>query len=343
MFRFENSIYLYGLAFIPVLILFFVATWYYRKRALNRFGNPDLLEQLMPDWSRYKHTVKFILLVTTLAFLIVGWANPQWGSKKEKVKRKGIDVFIALDVSRSMLAQDISPSRLDRSKRFAQNLVDQLKGENLGLILFACNAYMQVPLTTDYAFARMFVTTANPGMAPSQGTAISEAIALSEQSFPEENQKHKALIIISDGEDHDGEAVAAAATAKENGLLTFTIGVGEASGSFIPVRQGGREDYLRDRTGNPVKSQLNEEMLREVAQAGGGDYFNLLAGSDEVMKALKMRIDAIEKRELELRSFTEYESYFQYFIGMGLILLILEFLLSYRKNKYLGDKDIFAT
>lgn len=342
MFRFENSIYLYGLAFIPILILFFVATWYYRKRALNRFGNPNLLEQLMPDWSRYKHTVKFILLLTTLTFLIVGWANPQWGSRKEKVKRKGIDVFIALDVSRSMLAQDISPSRLDRSKRFAQNLVDQLKGENLGLILFACNAYLQVPLTTDYAFAHMFVTTANPGMAPSQGTAIGEAIALAEQSFPEDNQKHKALIIISDGEDHDGEAVAAAATARDNGLLTFTIGVGDPNGSFIPVQQGGREDYLRDNTGNPVKSQLNEEMLQEVANEGGGDYFNLLGGSDEVMNALKTRIEAIEKRELELRSFTEYESYFQYFIGVGLILLILEFLLSYRKNKYLGDKDLFS-
>lgn len=342
MFRFEHSVYLYGLAFIPILVLFFVATWYYRKRALNRFGNPDLIQQLMPEWSRYKHTVKFILLLSTLSLLIIGWANPQWGSKMEKVKRKGIDVFIALDVSRSMLAQDISPSRLDRSKRFAQNLVGQLKGENLGLILFACNAYLQVPLTTDYAFAHMFVKTANPGMAPSQGTAIGEAVALAEQSFPEENQKHKALIIISDGEDHDGEAVANAARAKENGLLTFTIGVGDSQGSFIPVNQGGRQDYLRDNTGNPVKSQLNEEMLREIASAGGGDYFNLLAGSDEVMKALKVRIDAIEKRELELRSFTEYESYFQYFIGLGLLLLIAEFVLSYRKNRYLGDKDLFS-
>lgn len=342
MFRFEHSVYLYGLAFIPILVLFFVATWYYRKRALNRFGNPELLKHLMPEWSKYKHTVKFILLLSALSFLIVGWANPQWGSKKEKVKRKGIDVFIALDVSRSMLAQDISPSRLDRSKRFAQNLVDQLKGENLGVILFACNAYLQVPLTNDYAFAHMFVSTANPGMATSQGTAIGEAISLAEQSFPEENQKHKALIIISDGEDHDGEAVANATVARENGLLVFTIGVGDAQGSFIPVNQGGREDYLRDRSGNPVRSQLNEEMLRDIAKAGGGDYFNLLNGSEEVMNALKVRIDAIEKREMELRSFTEYESYFQYFIGLGLFLIILEFVLSYRKNRYLGDKDLFG-
>ncbi|MEZ5040755.1 MAG: VWA domain-containing protein [Saprospiraceae bacterium] len=342
MFRFEHSVYLYGLAFIPILVLFFVATWYYRKRALNRFGNPELLQHLMPEWSKYKHTVKFILLLSALSLLVVGWANPQWGSKKEKVKRKGIDVFIALDVSRSMLAQDISPSRLDRSKRFAQNLVDQLKGENLGVILFACNAYLQVPLTNDYAFAHMFVSTANPGMATSQGTAIGEAISLAEQSFPEENQKHKALIIISDGEDHDGEAVANATVARENGLLVFTIGVGDAQGSFIPVNQGGREDYLRDRSGNPVRSQLNEEMLKDVAKAGGGDYFNLLNGSEEVMNALKVRIDAIEKREMELRSFTEYESYFQYFIGLGLFLIILEFVLSYRKNRYLGDKDLFG-
>ncbi len=326
MFRFEHGDYLYALIAIPILITFFVAAWLARKQALKKFGELESVQRLMPAASNTMHILKFVLLVFGLFFLIIGWANPQWGAKKEKVKRKSVDVFMALDISQSMLAEDISPSRLERAKKFAQNLVQALKGERLGTLIFAGNAYVQVPLTTDYAAVNLFINSANPGMAPSQGTAIVDAIDLAEQSFDEENKNHKVLIIISDGENHDDEALARAKKAGNDGLLIFTIGVGTEEGSFIPTYIGGRLDYKRDNAGNPVRSKLNEQMLQEIASAGNADYFNLLSGSEQVAQALKSRINQMEKREFEQRIFSEYESYFQYFIGLGLLLLLIEFL-----------------
>jgi Ca-activated chloride channel family protein len=342
MFRFEHPEHLYALLVIPLLILFFVASRLHRRRALSRFGDLQLMSQIAPDMSKYKHTLKFVLLVIGMAILVIGWANPQWGSKKETVTRKGIDLFIALDISQSMLAEDISPSRLERAKRFGQNLVEGLKGENIGVILFACNAYLQVPLTVDYSFADLFLRTANTGMAPSQGTSLAEAIQLAQQSFPEENERNKALVIISDGEEHDGAAAAVAAEAKDNGLTIFTVGIGDPGGSFIPTQVAGRQDYKRDNAGNPIRSSLNEAALQEVAEAGNGIYFNLAGRDQEIIRALRERIDQIEKQEFEQQSFTDYASYFQIFIALGLVLLILEFIISYRKSRYLADKDIFA-
>lgn len=341
MFRFEHPEHLYALLAIPVLILFFAASRLHRKRAMKRFGESRLMEQIAPDMSKYKHTVKFILLVIGMAFLVFAWANPQWGSKKKTVTRKGIDLFIALDISQSMLAQDVSPSRLERAKRFGQHLVDAIKGENIGVILFACNAYLQVPLTVDYSFAHLFLQTANPGMAPSQGTSIAEAIRLAQQSFPEENESNRALVIISDGEEHDAAASVEAQEASNNGLTIFTVGIGQAEGSFIPVTVAGRSDYMRDNTGNPIRSRLNEETLKEVANAGNGLYFNLSARDEDIVAALRDRIDQIEKQEFEQQSFTDYTSHFQWFIGLALIFLLLEFMISYRKSRYLEGKDFF--
>ena len=275
-----------------------------RKNAFAKFGNSSLLSQLMPAYSKYKHTAKFVLLLCGLAFLIVGWANPQWGSKKEKVKRKSVDIFIALDISQSMMAEDLPPNRMERARKFSQKLVDKLKGDRLGIILFAGNAYMQMPLTTDYAAAQLFLRSANPSQAPAQGTAISEAIDLAEQSFEEDNKQHKAIIIISDGETHDQDALDRAKTASDNGLLIYSVGVGTAAGGFIPTIIGGRSDYKRDKTGNPVRTSLNEGMLQDLADEGSGFYFNL-AGSDveEVSVALRNSIDQMEKREFEARVF----------------------------------------
>lgn len=341
MFRFEHSTYLIFLALIPLLGIFFLIAQAYRKRAILRFGDSRLMTRLMPQMSKYKHELKFVLLSLCIAALVVAWANPQWGTKKEKVNRKGIDLFIALDISESMLAEDVSPSRLLRARKFAQDLVEKVKGDNVGVVFFACNAYMQVPLTADYAFAEMFISTANPGMAPSQGTAIKEAIDVSAHSFKEDNKNHKALIIISDGEDHDGEALESAQLAHEDGLLIYTVGVGSPEGAFIPIRTSNREGYKRDESGNPVRTILNENMLKEIATAGGGTYFNLGAGSIKVAEALQKHIDTIEKQEFEQRVFNEFESYFQWFIGLALCFLIAEFLLSYRKNQYLTGKDFF--
>lgn len=342
MFRFEHNTYLFFLALIPLLGIFFIVAQQYRKKAIQRFGDTALMERLMPEMSRYKHELKFLLLSLCIGALVVAWANPQWGTKKEKINRKGIDLFIALDISESMLAEDVTPSRLLRARKFSQDLIDKVKGDNVGAIFFACNAYMQVPLTADYAFAEMFLSTADPGMAPSQGTAIGEAIDVAARSFNEDNKNHKALIIISDGEDHDGNAMESAKNAYSDGLLTFTVGVGSGEGAFIPIQVQGRSDFKRDESGNPVRSQMNEQMLKDVANAGGGVYFNLAAGSEKVAEALQAHIDMIEKQEFEQRVFNEYESYFQWFIGLAIIFLLVEFLLSYRRNKYLASKDFFS-
>ena len=340
MFRFENIDYLNLIWLLPILILLYVGVIFVRKKNLNKLGQPDLIDRLMPQRSKYKHTLKFVLLCLALILFVIALSNPQWGTKKEKVKRKSIDVFVALDISESMLAQDISPSRLERAKNFSQNLVEGLKGERLGVILFAGNAYLQMPLTTDYAAAQLFLKSANTKQAPTQGTAISEAIDLAERSFEQDNKQHKALIIITDGENHDEETLERAKTASENGLMIFTVGVGTSDGGYIPMYYAGQAGFKMDRSGNPVKTRLNEQMLSDVAQAGAGAYYNLVNG-EKVINDLKERIATIEKREFEQRSFTEFKSYFQYFLAAGLLFLLIEFIFSYRKNRWLGDKDLF--
>lgn len=343
MFRFEYIEHLYAFAAIPILIALFLSMSYMRKRAIERFGNTSLITQLMPQVSKYKHSLKFILLMLALSSLIIAWANPQWGTKKEKVKRKSVDVFIALDISKSMMAEDVRPNRMERARKFAQNLIEELKGERIGTIIFAGNAYLQMPLTTDYAAAQLFVKSANPEMAPSQGTAISEAIDLAERSFAEDNKSHKVMVIITDGETHDKEAIERAKEAYDNGLLIFTVGVGTTEGGFIPISNAlGKLDYKRDKTGNPVKTQLNEVMLQDLANAGNGAYFILTEG-DQIGEVLKERIAKVEKQELEQRMFNEYESYFQYFIALALLFLIIEFFISYRKSKWMDGKDLFKT
>ena len=342
MFRFENIEYLYAFGVIPILVLFFMLMWYARQRAIRKFGDFALMKRLMPEMSKYKHAIKFAILMVALSFMIVGWANPQWGTKKEKVKRKSADVFIALDISQSMLAEDISPNRLERAKKFSQKLINELKGERIGIIIFAGNAYLQMPLTTDYAAAELFIRSANTRQAPSQGTAISDAIDLAERSFEQDNKHHKALIVITDGENHDQETLERAREANENGLLIFTVGVGTPEGAYIPTIYAGQRGIKRDKTGNPVRSQLNEAMLNDLANEGDGAYYNLVDG-DKIVNVLQERIDKVEKRELEQRSFNEYESYFQYFLAVGLFLMLLEFFVSYRKSKWLEGKDLFKT
>ncbi len=340
MFRFEHPEYLWGFLLIPLLIVLFVFMLRARQQALNNFGNNTLLAQLVPTMSKYKHTFKFILLMIAIILLLISWANPQWGTKREKVKRKSVDVFIALDISYSMLAEDVAPNRIERARKFSEKLIRGLKGDRVGTIIFAGNAYLQMPLTTDYSAAQLFVKSANPDMAPSQGTAISDAIDLAELSFEQNNKQHKALVIITDGETHDEATIARAEEARNNGLLIFTVGVGSQEGGLIPIFINGRSDYKRDKTGNPVQTKLNVQMLQELAEAGGGTYFNL-TDDDKILDALRTSIDKIEKREFEQRMFNEFESYFQYFLFFAILFIIAEFLISYRKNRWIGDKDIF--
>jgi Ca-activated chloride channel homolog len=339
MFRFEHPTYLYALLLIPVLAVFFYLTRRARAKALLRFGESDLVRRLMPQVSMLKHPLKFVILMVALFLLVVAWANPQWGTKREKVKKKASDIIVAMDISNSMLADDVKPNRLERARAFGLDLIRELKGERIGTIVFAGNAYLQMPLTTDYAAAAMFLKSANPDQAPTQGTAISDAIEISEKAFPEENKTHKVLIVLSDGEDHDSEAIARAKEAHENGLIIFTIGVGTTEGGFMVTDFGGIKDFKRDENGEPIRTKVNEAMLKDLANAGEGDYFNI-ANTNGIIEALKNRIEKVEKRELETRAFNEYESYFQWFLFPVILILIIEFMMPYRKSTW-EEKDIF--
>ncbi|MBK9256127.1 MAG: VWA domain-containing protein [Saprospiraceae bacterium] len=326
MFRFEESVVLYLLALIPVLVLFYY--WMNRKlqSRIQKFGSSELILRLLKGKSGKSLHIRYTLEITGIALLILAASNPQWGTKKEKVKVEKSDIFIGLDISNSMNARDISPSRLDRAKKFAESLIQNHKGDRIGLILFAGAAYLQMPLTTDYAAAQMFVRSANSDMAGTQGTDIRGAIELAE-NVTRTSQHQKALVIISDGEDHDGEAVKAAQKASENGITIFTVGVGTEEGAMIMSNENGRSAYKTDEEGNPVRSRLNIDMLKDVAGAGGGSFFLIGEGSD-ALSELKVQLEKIQKREVDRKSFTEYNSYFPYFIFLGIVLLMVSFFIN---------------
>ena len=327
MFRFEYFSHLNFLWLIPVLLVLITAAWQFRKKALEQFGNMDLLRQLIPGYSQNRQLFKLGLLLIGLVLLIIGRANPQFSGTKEKVKRKGVDVYIALDISQSMLAEDVAPSRLERAKRFAGNLLEELAGNRIGMLYFAGNAYLQIPLTIDYTAAAAMLRSANPNLASAQGTAIGEAVDFAGKGFEVKDQQNKVLIIISDGEDHDEGAIEKVVEAREKGMMVFTAGVGTPEGALIPIGIGNRQDYKRDETGNPVKSQLNEEMLISIAEAGGGSYFNLLESESAIFKTINSRIEKMQKQEFEQRSFTSFESYFQWLLLPAFLLFLIEFLI----------------
>ncbi len=341
MFRFEHPEYLYLLLGIPVLLIFFAITRALKRKAMEKLGDQYIIDQLMPSKSKYRDTIKFFIITLAFALLCIAFANPQMGAKREKVKRKSADIFIALDVSHSMMAQDIRPNRMERAKQFMHKLIDGLKGERIGTIIFAGNAYLQMPLTTDYSAAQLFIKSASPKMVPSQGTAIGEAIDMASDAFEQDNKYHKALIIITDGENHDEAAVALAKEVGKEGMLVFTVGVGTPSGGPIPTSSFGRNEYKKDKQGNLVISKLNEIMLTELSSAANGEYYNIAEG-DEIIESLRKRIEKLEKQEFEQRSFTEFESYFQYFLALAILLLIFEFMMAYRRNESRKKRDLFG-
>lgn len=329
MFRFEDTSAFYLLALIPGVVLLFL--WMNRKRKhdIRAFGEVNLVGRLLRG--KIPSFLKIVLFSIAVLFLILSALNPQWGLKKEKVKVEKSDIFFALDISASMNAQDISPSRLEKSKRFIEQLINERKGDQLGLILFAGGAYLQMPLTADYAAAQLFVRSASSEMAGTQGTAIGESIDLAMRSIKEKNQR--ALIILSDGEDHDEEAVNMAGKAAENGWNVFTIGVGSAEGSFVPVMNDGREEYKMDEEGNPVKSVLNQNLLKEIAENGKGSHYLLGNENTDIITDLNTQLDKMQKRAVEVKSFTEYRSFYQYFLGIAIIVLLIEFFLVTKLKK----------
>ena len=330
MFRFEFPDSLFWLWLIPAICLLYWVFWRFNKKQRFNLGDPELLRKLIPGEAPFRHHLKTGLFLAALLSLIVAYANPQWGNKKEKVTAKSSDVFIALDISQSMMAEDISPNRLERAKRLSQNLVRALKGNRIGLIYFAGSAYLQMPLSSDYSAAQLFISSANTNQASTQGTAISEAIQLALRAYEEGKANQRAMIIITDGESHDDEAVAAASEASSKGLNIYTIGVGTREGAFIPYRTNAGEQFKRDDQGNPVTSALNQDLINGIAQAGKGKAY-LVGEGNALITDIQREIDRLEKLEVEQRAFTDYNSYFQYLIAAGLVLLLIRFLIPDKK------------
>lgn len=341
LFRFANIGYLWGLLVIPVLAFLFVLTRISRKKALRDFGNPVLLKQLMPYASASRPILKFVILMAATAFIIIAIARPQYGSKLKKEKTKGIEMMIALDVSNSMLAEDIQPSRLERAKRAIAQLVDKLKNDKVGLVVFAGDAYVQLPMTSDYSAAKLFLTSVNPQMVPKQGTAVGAAINLCVNSFTPKGEMNKAIIVITDGENHEDDAVAAAREAAEKKIFVHTIGMGLPQGSPIPINKSGQTDYLKDKDGKVVITKLDEKTLEEVATAGKGIYVR--ANNSQVgLNAIFDEINKMSKEEMETVNFSEYNDQYQVFLLLALLFIILEFAILERKNKYLKEINLFA-
>ncbi|MFO8128629.1 MAG: VWA domain-containing protein [Bacteroidales bacterium] len=343
MIRFEHTEFLYLLLMIPIFILVFALMLQWKKHALKRFGQMKVISRLIPNASGNKPRLKLILLILAYTFLVIGIANPQTGSRLEKIRREGIDIMIALDVSSSMLAQDIKPDRLSRAKRSISRLIEKLKGDRVGIIVFAGNAYTQLPITTDYAAAKMFLSPIEPDNIPTQGTAIGDAIRLASKSFSKDN-KNKVIIIITDGENHEGNAIEEAQKARELGITLFTIGMGLPEGAPIPVydKYGNRTGYKKDRQGQTVMTRLNASMLQQIASAGNGVYVNATNSNTGLSDILK-EINKMEKEEIETRIFADYKDQFQYFAGLGLLLFILEYLILERKGKWAQRINFFET
>lgn len=340
MIKFEHIDLFYALLLIPVFIAFYVYRIYWRKKAIQRFGDLDLMDKLMPAVSAYRPFIKFTLLMLAFISLIIAMANPQIGSRIEKAKRQGIDIIIALDVSNSMLAQDIKPSRLNAAKQAVSNLIDKLEGDRIGMVVFAGHAYTQLPITTDYAAAKMFLNTIYPDMLPVQGTAIAEAIELSIKSFSD-NQHNKAIVIITDGENHEGDVLLSVKNALELGIKVYTIGMGLPDGGPIPIYKNDvLSGYKKDRQNNIITTKLDENMLQQIAAEGEGFYVranNSKAGLDKIFE----EINKLEESEFETRMFTDYEDRFQYFIILSIILLLIEFIIVDRKSKWANRIKLF--
>jgi len=312
-----------------------------RKKAMDRFGERSLMKILAPEYSVAKPVIKFILFCLALAALVIALADLQSGSRIEKIKRKGIDLMICLDVSNSMLAQDIRPCRLERAKQAIAKLIERLEGDRIGLIIFAGKAYTQLPITTDYASAKLFVSIVNTTMVPTQGTAIGDALKLAASSFGE-SKHNRAIVLITDGEDHEGQVLEQAEAAAKEGIYIYTIGMGLAEGAPIPVFSGDiQTGYKKDRDGNTIISKLDETILKQIADAGKGMYVranNSDAGLNQVFNDL----DKIEKSDIESKQFSDYESRFQYFVALALFILIIDLFVFERKTRWIKNIKLFG-
>ncbi|QZT37539.1 VWA domain-containing protein [Halosquirtibacter xylanolyticus] len=340
-FRFAHPEYLYLLILIPLLVLGYWILIGYNKRRVEKFGNYQFIQALMPNKSSFRKGLIFALSLLAAVFLIFAIAQPQFGSKMRKIKKKGIQIMVALDVSNSMLAEDIKPSRLERAKMAVSKLTDKLNNDQIGLIVFGGQAYTQIPITSDYASAKMFLSSVNTQMVPVQGTAIGSAIELATKSFSPDYTGSKAIIVITDGENHEDDAIGAATTAKEQGIKVFTLGMGLPQGAPVPVIRNQQRTFIKDKSGKTVISKLNENMLKKIAQAGSGSYVR--ANNTNIgLNAIFSEINKMDKKAISTRQYAEYDDQFPYFIGASLLFFALSMMLIERKNKWLARVNIFG-
>jgi Ca-activated chloride channel family protein len=338
MFRFAHPEYLYFLFVIPLLIGVFIYNLHKKRQNIRLFGNPELLAELMPNVSHVRPHVKFWIQITIVILMTIVLAQPQFGTKMEEVKRKGIEVMIALDVSNSMMAQDILPNRLEKAKQVLAKLVDDMKNDKVGLIVFAGDAYTQLPITADYISAKMFLSTISPQLVPRQGTAIGSAIDLAIKSFGKKSETKRAIILITDGENHEDDAIGAVKLAVGEGINVHVIGMGKPEGAPIPIE--GTMSFWKDKNGNVVVTKLNESMCRDIAEAGNGIYVRA-DNSNSAYKMVSKELDKLAKSDLASQVFSDYNEQFQSFAILALILLFIELFVFERRNKRLSRLKIF--
>jgi len=341
MYQLEEPIYFYILFAIPIVVVLSLLIWVWKKSVQKRFIKKELLEKLSPNRSAFKTALKVVVLCLAIALMSFALVNPKVGTKLETVKREGVDIVFALDVSKSMLVEDIAPNRLDKSKQIINQIINNLAGDRVGIIGYAGSAFPQVPITTDFSAVKLFLNNMNTDMVSSQGTAIAQAVELAQSFYDDEAQKNRVLFLITDGEDHGGNISKVAEEAAEKGIRIFPIGVGTVEGGPIPIKQNGRLlYYLRDNNNQQVVSRLGEETLKEIAKATQGEYVDGTNTADVVA-----RVDAIlgdmDKKEFEAKQFTDFKDQFQWFLGGALFLLVLDVFFLERKTRWLEKLNLF--
>jgi len=337
----EEKIWFWALLIIPVILVLFLALQLWKRRTQNKFANQELLKRLSPNKSLFKSVLKIVILCLAFGGLAIALVNPKIGSKLETVKREGVDIVFAVDVSKSMLAEDIAPNRLEKAKQLVTQIINNLASDRIGIIAYAGKAFPQLPITTDYGSAKTFLKGMNTDMLSSQGTAINEAIELAKTYYDNDQQTNKVLIIISDGEDHSAASASVAEEAGETGIRIFTIGVGDVKGGPIPIKRNGVVlNYKKDRQGETVITKLNEETLKNIANEANGAYINGRS-TENVVEEIRDILNKMDKTEFEAKEFAAYESQFQWFLGFAILLLLLDVFLLERKTAWLKRLNLF--
>jgi Ca-activated chloride channel homolog len=341
MFRFQHETYLYALFIIPVLVIAFVMYRRWVKKRSALFAADQTLNMIAPTRSTIRAWVRFILFVLGMTMLIIAIANPQTGGRLTEVKVEGIDMMIALDVSNSMNAEDIAPTRLERSKQAISQLIDKLRNDRIGMIVFAGDAYVQLPITSDYSAAKMFLSSISTDMVQSQGTDVEAAIKLAEKSFETTKSKKKVLVIITDGESHESDPVSEAKKASDAGIVIHTIGMGSEGGAPIPEYYNGQKIYKKDPQGNTVITKLNEEILTKLAEAGNGMYVRA-SNSEAGLNTIFKQIQGMEKEKLGSKVYTDFDSKYQPFLALAIVLFVIQIVLPERKSSWWDKLNLFG-